>query len=172
METRAKDEKLQEQLGDAPIDSSSLPVRQHEAEIIAAVSSSPVTIVTGETGSGKTTQLPQMLLDAPSILGESSLLVAVTQPRRVAAISVARRVSAERKCATGTEVGYAVRFEEQRSRNTRLIYLTDGTLLREMLTDPLLARCCSFFTHRSWLEIVRSVDLLSIWLAKATYHLA
>ena len=92
METRAKDEKLQEQLGDAPIDSSSLPVRQHEAEIIAAVSSSPVTIVTGETGSGKTTQLPQMLLDAPSILGESSLLVAVTQPRRVAAISVARRV--------------------------------------------------------------------------------
>lgn len=134
--------KLQEQLTNISTASIDLPVRRHEAEIIAAVSSSPVTIVTGETGSGKTTQLPQMLLDAPSILGESSLLVAVTQPRRVAAISVARRVSAERKCATGSEVGYAVRFEEQRSRNTRLIYLTDGTLLREMLTDPLLARCC------------------------------
>lgn len=135
-----KDKRLQEQLQDATIDSSNLPVRRHEADIISAVSSSPVTIVTGETGSGKTTQLPQMLLDAPALLGESNLLVAVTQPRRVAAISVARRVSAERKCRIGGEVGYAVRFEEQRSRDTRLIYLTDGTLLREVLTDPLLAR--------------------------------
>jgi HrpA-like RNA helicase len=146
MEDDTRDKQAEELLQEIEIDFSDLPVRQFEADIISAVSSSPVTIVTGETGSGKTTQLPQMLLDAPSILGESKLLVAVTQPRRVAAISVARRVSTERKCQIGTEVGYAVRFEEQRSRETRLIYLTDGTLLREMLTDPLLTRCCLCFS--------------------------
>lgn len=151
MEDDKKDEQQPQQLEEPSIDSSGLPVRRFEADIVSAVSSSPVTIVTGETGSGKTTQLPQMLLDAPSIIEDSKLVVAVTQPRRVAAISVARRVSAERKCKIGAEVGYAVRFEEMRSRDTRLIYLTDGTLLREMLADPLLSRYRSqqLFLHCS-----------------------
>lgn len=130
-----------DQLAEDDIDSSDLPVRKHEAEIIQAVTSAAVTIVTGETGSGKTTQLPQMLLDAPGILSGKSSAVAVTQPRRVAAISVARRVSTERRGRVGGEVGYAVRFEEMRGRDTRLTYLTDGTLLREVLSDPLLSRC-------------------------------
>lgn len=126
--------------GAAQLQPAVLPVRQHEGDIISAVRSNTVIIVTGETGSGKTTQLPQMLLDAPGVLGEVQASIAVTQPRRVAAISVARRVAHERKARVGGEVGYAVRFEETRSSETRLTYLTDGTLLREMLSDPLLTQ--------------------------------
>ena len=136
------------------LQSADLPVRQHEDSIISAVRSSTVTIVTGETGSGKTTQLPQMLLDAPGLLGKGHVSIAVTQPRRVAAISVARRVAQERSGRVGREVGYAVRFEESRHSDTRLTYLTDGTLLREMLSDPLLTQCaplprcfCSMCSH-------------------------
>jgi HrpA-like RNA helicase len=127
---------------------STLPVRRHEQEIIAAVSSATVTVITGETGSGKTTQLPQMLLDniitpptSDSPRGsQHRAYIAVTQPRRVAAIAVARRVAEERGGRVGGEVGYAVRFEEVRSAETRLTYLTDGTLMREMLSDPELSR--------------------------------
>lgn len=118
--------------------SAELPVRQQERLIVEAVRGSTVVVVTGETGSGKTTQLPQMLLDAPGLLGEDKGTIAVTQPRRVAAISVARRVAHERQGRVGGEVGYAVRFDEARGGGTHLTYLTDGTLLREMLSDPLL----------------------------------
>jgi ATP-dependent RNA helicase DHX8/PRP22 len=118
---------------------SQLPVRQAEADVLATVRSGAVSIVIGETGSGKTTQLPQMLLDAPDIL-RSGARVVVTQPRRVAAIAVARRVAQERGARVGSAVGYAVRFDECTSRDTRLKYATDGTLLRELLADPQLLR--------------------------------
>lgn len=116
-----------------------LPVRQHEAEVLRTVASGAVSIVIGETGSGKTTQLPQMLLDAPGLLPPGAV-VAVTQPRRVAAVAVARRVAQERGSRVGGDVGYAVRFDDCHGPRTRLKYLTDGTLLREMLTDPQLSR--------------------------------
>ncbi|KAI0004642.1 P-loop containing nucleoside triphosphate hydrolase protein [Russula compacta] len=93
-----------------------------------------VTIILGETGSGKTTQLPQYLLEGGLYRGQ----IAVTQPRRVAATSLAARVSAEQGKPLGTLVGYSVRFDERVCSGTRIKYLTDGMLVREMMTDPFL----------------------------------
>lgn len=115
-----------------------LPVRLHAASILAAVRDNPILILVGETGSGKTTQLPQMLLDAG--LAGASGVVCITQPRRVAAVSVARRVAHERGASVGGEVGYCVRFDECSGPSTRLRFVTDGTLLRECLADPQLLR--------------------------------
>ena len=92
-------------------------------------------ILQGETGSGKTTQVPQFLLEA-GICGDKN--IACTQPRRVAAMSVAKRVSEEMDVQLGQTVGYTIRFEDKSSENTRLKYLTDGMLLRESMSDPLL----------------------------------
>ena len=95
-------------------------------------------MVIGDTGSGKTTQISQILLDA-GLAGEGGC-IAVTQPRRVAAVSVARRVASERKATLGQQVGYTVRFDDcSSSTQTRIKFLTDGCLLRELLTDPSLA---------------------------------
>ena len=112
-----------------------LPVYAVRDAIVASVRASPVLVVVGETGSGKTTQLPQFLLDD---LGRPN--IACTQPRRVAALTVAQRVAMERRCVLGEEVGYTVRFDDKTSRQTRLKYMTDGMLLRECLIDPLLKR--------------------------------
>ncbi|CAJ0650321.1 6589_t:CDS:10 [Entrophospora sp. SA101] len=89
----------------------------------------------GEMGSGKSTQTPQFLLQAGI---SSNKTIAITQPRRVAAISLARRVSQEVGTELGQKVGYSVRFDDKSSRNTTIKYLTDGMLLRELLSDPLL----------------------------------
>ena len=97
-----------------------------------------VTVVIGETGSGKTTQIAQILLRSGVVADGSA--VAVTQPRRVAAVSVAKRVAEEMGVEIGKEVGYSVRFEDRTCRLTRIKYLTDGTLLRELLEDPTLSR--------------------------------
>ena len=176
---------------------SLLPIRQHENEIVRAVKENPVVVILGETGSGKTTQIAQILYEhIDEILSEQQKQqqddgvdengnenwnerwkkegqrrlkrlngIAVTQPRRVAAISVARRVHEEmcdneRKNTNNNEnpkneeesrknnkkrfgqgvVGYSVRFDENTSKNTKIKYLTDGMLLREVLSDPELRR--------------------------------
>ena len=93
-----------------------------------------VVVLTGETGSGKTTQIPQWCTE----LGLANKQVACTQPRRVAAMSVAQRVADEMDVKLGNEVGFSIRFEECSSNRTILKYLTDGMLLREAMTDPLL----------------------------------
>ncbi|DBA88218.1 TPA: hypothetical protein ACH3X1_016577 [Trebouxia sp. C0004] len=115
------------------MDPRTLPIREYTDKIVNAVSNNPVTIVIGETGSGKTTQISQILEEAAFAKDGK---IAVTQPRRVAAVSVARRVAQECDCELGQEVGYAVRFEERASSSTRIKYLTDGTLLRELLDEP------------------------------------
>lgn len=91
----------------------------------------------GETGSGKTTQIPQLLLSS-GIAGVSGC-VGITQPRRVAAVSVARRVAQEQGVETGKLVGYCVRFEDVTSLQTRIKYLTDGMMVREAMTDEILS---------------------------------
>ncbi|KAG8736516.1 putative ATP-dependent RNA helicase dhr2 [Ceratobasidium sp. 414] len=114
-----------------------LPIWSGRKALVKAVQDNDTLIVLGETGSGKTTQVPQFLLESDSI---GSGMIAVTQPRKVAAMSLANRVSAEQGTSLGGTVGYAVRFDEKTSPGTRIKYLTDGMLVRELLSDPSLSR--------------------------------
>ncbi|KAI1434451.1 hypothetical protein GGR50DRAFT_662533 [Xylaria sp. CBS 124048] len=115
----------------------SLPVFAFRDQLIKAVRENPILIVVGETGSGKTTQLTQYLDEA----GFSNTgTIGCTQPRRVAAMSVAKRVAEEVGCELGQEVGYTIRFEDKTSPSTRIKYMTDGMLQREILIDPDLKR--------------------------------
>ncbi|KAB2041831.1 hypothetical protein ES319_D02G174700v1 [Gossypium barbadense] len=112
---------------------ANLPIVQFEKKIEETVDQNPVVVIIGETGSGKSTQLSQMLHRKGYT---NSGIVAVTQPRRVAAVSVSRRVAQELGVRLGEEVGYAIRFEDRTSERTRIKYLTDGVLLRESLSNP------------------------------------
>lgn len=113
-----------------------LPVYPYREEFLAAVKDHQVLVLVGETGSGKTTQIPQYLHE----IGYSELgKIGCTQPRRVAAMSVAARVAQEMNVRLGREVGYSIRFENCTSKSTVIQYMTDGMLLREILTEPDLA---------------------------------
>ncbi|KAL2095759.1 hypothetical protein ACEWY4_007907 [Coilia grayii] len=114
-----------------------LPIYQFKKELVKAVKDNIFLVVTGETGSGKTTQLPQYLYHAGLSKGGK---IVVTQPRRVAAITVAQRVSQEMGLRLGDEVGYQVRFDDCTSKNTMIKYVTDGCMLREILADPVLTQ--------------------------------
>lgn len=117
-----------------------LPVYQYRNELLKAIEENQILIVVGETGSGKTTQLPQYLVEDGYTKG-GKLQIAVTQPRRVAATSVAARVADEMNVLLGKEVGYSIRFEDKTTPNkTVLKYMTDGMLLREFLSDPELSK--------------------------------
>ncbi|CAI6342234.1 unnamed protein product [Periconia digitata] len=115
-----------------------LPIAQLRDQLMYAIETHPVTVIVGETGSGKTTQIPQFLHQAGWANDGSQ--IAVTQPRRIAATSVSARVAEEMECKLGQEVGYSIRFEDVTSAKTKIKFLTDGLLLREMLVDPLLKR--------------------------------
>jgi len=112
-----------------------LPISARADEIIAAIRDHQVLILAGETGSGKTTQIPKMCLVAGC--GERGK-IACTQPRRVAATSVARRVAEELNVPLGREVGCKIRFADQTSRDTVIKFMTDGMLLAELQADPFL----------------------------------
>ncbi|TYJ43288.1 hypothetical protein E1A91_A03G143000v1 [Gossypium mustelinum] len=112
---------------------ANLPIVQFEKKIVETVDQNPVVVIIGETGSGKSTQLSQMLHRKGYT---NSGIVSVTQPRRVAAVSVSRRVAQELGVRLGEEVGYAIRFEDRTSERTQIKYLTDGVLLRESLSNP------------------------------------
>lgn len=114
-----------------------LPIYQFREQLIDAVNNHQILIIVGETGSGKTTQLPQYLHEAGYTKG--GMKIGCTQPRRVAAMSVAARVAEEMGVKVGNEVGYSIRFEDATSEKTVLKYMTDGMLLRELLTDPELS---------------------------------
>ncbi len=109
-----------------------LPAWRHRDEVVYAVRNHQVVIVEGPTGSGKTTQLPQMLLEAG--LGAGG--IAMTQPRRIAAVSIAWRIAAEMGVRVGQEVGYAIRFDDCSSDATQVRVMTDGILLQEARSDP------------------------------------
>ncbi|XP_011606518.1 probable ATP-dependent RNA helicase DHX40 isoform X1 [Takifugu rubripes] len=117
-------------------ESAYLPIHQHKAQLIEAVKESDFLVVTGETGSGKTTQLPQFLYHAG--FGQNGK-IGITVPRRLAAITVAQRVADEMRCVLGKQVGYQVRFDDYTSQDTVVKYMTDGCLLREILADPHLS---------------------------------
>ncbi|KAJ4228945.1 Cyclin-dependent kinase catalytic subunit [Fusarium solani] len=112
----------------------SLPIYQYRDEFLAALEQYQVLVIVGETGSGKTTQLPQYLHEAGYT--KNGMKVGCTQPRRVAAMSVAARVADEVGVKVGNEVGYTIRFEDCTSDKTILKYMTDGMLLREFMTEP------------------------------------
>jgi ATP-dependent RNA helicase DHX8/PRP22 len=110
-----------------------LPIYKLKEELIRAVYDNQILVVIGETGSGKTTQITQYLAESGySARGK----IGCTQPRRVAAMSVAKRVAEEFGCRLGQEVGYTIRFEDCTSPETKIKYMTDGMLLRECLIDP------------------------------------
>ena len=111
---------------------TSLPIWQVHAQIVDALQTDHRLVLIAPTGSGKTTQVPQMLLDGGACPGR----IIVLQPRRVAARTVAARVAWERGCKLGGEVGYQIRFEDRTSLGTRICFVTEGILLRWLQDDP------------------------------------
>jgi len=112
-----------------------LPITSKRAEIVRAIQKNAVVIISGETGCGKSTQIPKMCLEA----GRSRRgRIGCTQPRRIAAITIAHRIAQELGEALGRTVGYKIRFDDQTSRETRIKVLTDGMLLAETQSDPRL----------------------------------
>lgn len=114
-----------------------LPVYKFRDQLLKAVRENQLMIVVGDTGSGKTTQLTQYLAEGGFA---DHGIIGCTQPRRVAAMSVAKRVAEEVGCKVGQEVGYTIRFEDCTSSDTKIKYMTDGMLEREVLLDPNLRR--------------------------------
>ncbi|MCQ6271701.1 ATP-dependent RNA helicase HrpA [Pseudarthrobacter sp. R1] len=114
-----------------------LPVSERREDLMAAIAANQVTIIAGETGSGKTTQIPKMCLELG--LGENGL-IGHTQPRRLAARTVAERIAEELGVDIGQEVGFQVRFTGEVSRNTKVKLMTDGILLAEIQRDKLLRK--------------------------------
>lgn len=115
----------------------SLPIFKLRDTIINAVTENQVLVVVGDTGSGKTTQMTQFLAEEGFA---DKGMIGCTQPRRVAAISVAKRVADEVGCTVGDEVGYTIRFEDCTSKDTKIKYMTDGMLLRECITDGFVSK--------------------------------
>ncbi|KAG2183343.1 hypothetical protein INT43_006348 [Umbelopsis isabellina] len=113
-----------------------LPIFKSRTQLLYLIESYQTLVVVGQTGCGKTTQLPQYLEEAG--WATESRKIACTQPRRVAATTVAQRVAEEVGGKLGDKVGYTIRFEDVTSENTRIKYMTDGMLFRETLIDPLL----------------------------------
>jgi len=110
-----------------------LPIYELEGEIVASLRKQPRLILQAPTGSGKSTQVPQILLDHGLL---DSGQVVILQPRRIAARLLATRVAAERSGKLGQEVGYQVRFENVATKATRIRFVTEGILLRQLIQDP------------------------------------
>lgn len=129
-------ENIPEDLADKNFDT--LPIEKFRQEILDLVAKNQIIVCIGETGSGKTTQMPQFFLNSTYLA--NGKIMAVTQPRRIAAISISQRVSEECGCNIGEEVGYSVRFEDQTSPKTKIKFMTDGILIRECLSDHNLSK--------------------------------
>lgn len=138
----------------------SLPIYQYRDEFIKALEHYQILVIVGETGSGKTTQLPQYLHEAGYT--KNGMKVGCTQPRRVAAMSVAARVAEEVGVKVGNEVGYSIRFEDCTSDKTILKYMTDGMLLREFMTEPDLAGYSALMIDEAHERTVHTDILLAL----------
>ena len=142
-----------------------LPVVEHREEIITAIRENPVVVVVSDTGSGKTTQLPKMVAEA---LGQSSQArIGCTQPRRLAAVSVAKRVAEELNVPLGQWVGYQVRFDDKTTKDTRVKFMTDGILLAETQRDPELRQYDALIIDEAH-ERSLNIDFLLGWLKRLT----
>lgn len=121
-----------------------LPIYEIEPSLIHAASSTRRLVIQAPTGSGKSTQVPQMLVDRGVVPADKQVII--LQPRRLAARLLAARVAAERRSAMGGEVGYQIRFEDCTGAGTRIVFVTEGILLRRLLSDPTLreAGCLIF----------------------------
>lgn len=163
-----------------------LPISARAEDLRAALRAHQVLIVAGATGSGKTTQLPKIALEVYNEGRDQGSdcarersdgtgqrqradrrlpVIGVTQPRRIAATSVATRVAEELDCAVGTEVGYQIRFENRTSRQTQIKFMTDGILLSEIQGDPMLRRYHTLIIDEAH-ERGLTTDFLLGWLAR------
>ncbi|XP_020295918.1 probable ATP-dependent RNA helicase DHX35 [Pseudomyrmex gracilis] len=113
-----------------------LPIFKNKNHIIYLLEKYQTLVLVGETGCGKSTQVPQYLLEAGWCADGKK--IGITEPRRVAATSLAARVADERNCVLGTTVGYSIRFDDYTDETTKIKYMTEGILLRELMSDPLL----------------------------------
>lgn len=143
---------------DRPLAQHRYPIDEYERHILYLLEIKQVLIVVGETGSGKSTRIPQILFSAgkynkqnPNYVAENTepkvqpkskhIQICITQPRRVAAVQLAQRVSQDLGCKLGDTVGYAIRFEDvTHPEHTQIKFMTEGLLIREMLFDPLLEK--------------------------------
>ena len=116
------------------LEQAKLPIFPFKKQIIDAVTNNKVTVIAGDTGCGKSTQIPQYLLEA------GFERIACTQPRRLAAISLSKRVAYETLNQFGAKVAYKIRFEGTSTAATKILFLTEGLLLRQMQQDPMLSR--------------------------------
>ncbi|EEC48306.1 predicted protein [Phaeodactylum tricornutum CCAP 1055/1] len=132
-----------------------LPVYAYRTELLRAIRSPKIVLVTASTGSGKSTQIPAYLIDSEHVM-------AVTQPRRVAATTLAQRVAHEHQGIVGHQIGYRVRFDDCTRSDTQLTYVTDGMLLREAMVDPLLRKYSIIFLDEAHERSLQTDILLGV----------
>lgn len=135
-----------------------LPISSHSQELTEAIRKNDVTIIVGETGSGKSTQIPKMISEA---LGDK-VMIACTQPRRIAAVSIATRIAEECEIEVGTTVGYKIRFDDLTYPGTKIIVCTDGILLQEVKFDVLLTKYDAIFVDEAHERSLRIDFLLGL----------
>eukprot|EP00892_Ulva_mutabilis_P000226 jgi/Ulvmu1/10203/UM060_0003.1 len=135
-----------------------LPVWSARKALVERINNSSTVILIGETGSGKTTQAPQLVKLQANLKG----MIACTQPRRIAAMTVAQRVADEQGVVLGTSVGFAVRFNNKSGSNTKIKYMTDGLLIREAISDPELHAYSVVFVDEAHERTVNTDVLLGL----------
>ncbi|XP_068615221.1 ATP-dependent RNA helicase TDRD9-like, partial [Brachionichthys hirsutus] len=143
----------------------SLPIKKNRQQLISLIENNSVVIIRGATGSGKTTQLPQYVLDHYIEKKDGACNIAVTQPRRIGATSIARWIATQRKCTLGSLVGYQVGLEKVASEHTRLIYMTTGVLLQKLVQDKSLTEFSHIFVDEVH-DRTEDMDFLLLILRK------
>ncbi|EGW31161.1 uncharacterized protein SPAPADRAFT_68356 [Spathaspora passalidarum NRRL Y-27907] len=145
-----------------------LPIYSMRSELVEQIQNNQFLVIVGETGSGKTTQIVQYIKEEEinKTLDGKTKIIGCTQPRRVAAQSVAKRVSEEIGCKLGEEVGYTVRFDDNTSSSTVIKYMTDGMLQREALNDPSMSKYSVIMLDEAH-ERTIATDVLFALLKKA-----